>query len=178
MNGILGSVTPWVGLIIGVMIGVMTSLAAAYVKPLIDNQIGKYSSRVRNRNEARRTKWEAEVSSLIGDSEKRHRFRTKANTHFLIGIYFMVVATWTFLISFGLFLIGFWWTTPALGKTIEMITKVLAVIGFIVAVLIFAIGQKEAEQGKGYHYTSAEAEKQVQMERINESGETNADSEV
>jgi len=93
MTGILGSVTVWVTLVVGVIIGVLTSLAAAYVKPLVDNQLAKYSSRVRNRNEARRTKWEAEVSSLVGDSEKRHQYSTKANTCLLTGIHYVLLGS-------------------------------------------------------------------------------------
>lgn len=156
MSGILDSAMPWVTLTVGIVIGVLTSLAAAYVKPLIDNQIGKYFSRIRNRNEARRSEWEAEVSSLVGDSEKRHQLSTKANSCLLNGVQFGLVTTWMFLLSVAFFYVG-----TMLSKIIEMILVILAGIMSISGIFFFWMSMKEAEEGNRYLRMVEEAEKRV-----------------
>jgi len=174
----LDSFMPWFTLVVGVIIGVLTSLAASYVKPLIDNQLAKYSSRVRNRNEARRTEWEAEVSSLIGDSEKRHQYSTKANTCFLTGINFLLFAIWIFLLISVVHFVPLDGESENVLNIVKTFTGFLFYIGLIIATFLFATGAKEGMRGNRYLHMVSDSEKRVQIEKTNKSGEANAENEV
>jgi hypothetical protein len=78
------------GMLTGVVIGVVTSLAAAYLKDPIDCALGKVSNKWRTRNAAKSSEREELISALVNNPSEQVFAAIKASHLFLSGAYYTI----------------------------------------------------------------------------------------
>jgi hypothetical protein len=78
--------------VIGVFVGVLTSLLAAYAKPHIDRLLSRFSRRIRERNAKRKAEWAHEVSELVGNLRKQNLCVALANTNLTLAVLWILLS--------------------------------------------------------------------------------------
>ena len=102
MKAILIEMSGLLNIMLGVVIGVLASLAAAYLKPLLDALLAKFSTTIRNKNARLKADWEKEVQRLASNGAVRAEANSAVHTNFLLAIHLLLGGV--LVISFTLFL--------------------------------------------------------------------------
>ena len=95
MKSLVAEPIGMLNLILGVVIGVLASLAAAYLKPSFDSWLAKFSTTIRNKNTRRKAEWDQEVHRLAADRADRADARSVVHTHFLVAIHLLLIGVYT-----------------------------------------------------------------------------------